>query len=675
MINTLLTHPGSAHKDDVLAICVLAARTGAPVVRRMPTAEDLADPGVAIVDVGGEHAPARRNYDHHHFPREHPPTCALSLVLEDLGLYQDALAFFPWLETAEWFDARGPNATAEHLGVPRRAVDQLSSPVDGTLRRRFSQLSELAPTEPLYQFMVMVGEDMLGAIDAIRARIARVEREGVRWSIPVGHETIEAMFLPRVEGDLAESGSLEDYIAHKGLGDTIHAMAYPDRRGSGYGLMRYEDHPQLDSARLARAQQHMPLGVAENYRFWGPDETVFIESMKGCTLTDFDGHSWVDFRLGYGPIILGYRDQRIDDAVIETLQTRGTTCGFSSDLECDVVERIKALCPWIEKVRFANSGTEAVIGAVRVARGYTGRERIIQVEGGFHGLFDEMMWKSDLDGWDDTGEPPVIPFGKGIPPASRSLSEFVPLNDTAALDAAFARHDGQIAAVILEPIQGNAGSIASTDAYLQHLRTTCDAHGALLIMDEVKTGFRVARGGAQALYGIHGDLTTYAKALGNGYPIACFGGRAEVMDVIDLSGGVVHGGTYTGNLIGLSAARATLDVLANTDALATVDRLGEEVMDVLGHAFASYDLEHRFAGPPSMFGVHLGDHVPQNYRDWKKTWSKLYERFAWGLIHRGLMLEPDSREPWFVCEAHRDLDLRWLDRVVRESLEEALEAE
>lgn len=420
----------------------------------------------------------------------------------------------------------------------------------------------------------------------------------------------------------------------------------------------------------------MPMGVAENYRYWGDDETIFVDRMQGGTITDFDGNEYVDFRLGYGPIILGYRDERVDSAVVKTITERGTVCGFSSDLEIEVIETLKSLCPNIEKLRFANSGTEAVMGAVRVARGFTGRDRIIQVEGGFHGLYDEMMWKSDLDGWDEAAgsEPAVIPFGKGIPATSRALSGFVPLNDIAALEAAFEAADGQVAAVVLEPIQGNAGSIASTDAYMAHLRETCTAHGAVLIMDEVKTGFRVAPGGVQELYGVPADLTTYAKAMGNGYPVAAFGGRADVMDVISgEAGGVVHGGTYTANLIGLSAAAATLKVLATTDALKTVDRVGTAVQEVLGSVFTKFDLAHRFAGPPSMFGVHLGTEVPQNYRDWKKTWSTLYEAFAKNLIRNGLMLEPDSREPWFLCEAHATVDLTWLEEVATKSMAGALE--
>ena len=418
------------------------------------------------------------------------------------------------------------------------------------------------------------------------------------------------------------------------------------------------------------------MGVAENYRYWGDDETIFIDTMKGGTITDFDGNTYVDFRLGYGPIILGYRDERVDAAVVKTITERGTVCGFSSDIEVEVIETLKTLCPNIEKMRFANSGTEAVMAAVRVARGFTGKNRIIQVEGGFHGLYEEMMWKLDLESWDydasGASQPPVIPFGVGIPSVSRSLSEFVPLNNTHALDAAFDRLGDDAAAVVIEPIQGNAGSIASTPEYMQHLRDACTRRGAILIMDEVKTGFRVAKGGVQELYGIQADLTTYAKAMGNGYPVAAFGGRADVMDIISFDGGVVHGGTYTANLIGLSAAAETLRILATTNALATVDRVGAAIQSVLGDVFTHFGLAHQFAGPPSMFGIHLGDHVPLNYRDWKRTESALYEAFAKNLIRNGLMLEPDSREPWFICEAHQSVDLDWLRDVATRSLQDAL---
>jgi glutamate-1-semialdehyde 2,1-aminomutase len=434
--------------------------------------------------------------------------------------------------------------------------------------------------------------------------------------------------------------------------------------------------PSTQAQRMLEAHMHMPQGVAENYRYWGEDDTVWVDKVEGCRITDCDGREFVDFRLGYGPIILGYQDRRVDQAVIETIQTKGTISGFSTLLDTAVVKSIKAMCPNIEKVRFANSGTEAVMGALRTARGFTDRQRVVIVEGGFHGLTDEMMWKSDVEGWNPAagGAPDIIPFGAGIPAQTQHLVDFIPLNDHAALKALFEAKGEQVAAVLLEPIMGNCGSISATPEWLQALRDITTQHGTMLIIDEVKTGFRVARGGAQEHYGIHGDLTTYAKAMGNGYPVACFGGRADVMDVIGASGGVVHGGTYTANLVALSAAKATLDVLRETDALETVDRVGAEIRDLLGRVFTAAGIAHQFAGPPSMFGIHFGDTVPSNYRDWRITDAELYNAFAWRLIHHGVMLEPDSREPWFICEAHQDVDLGWLEDVATTAMKEAKSA-
>jgi glutamate-1-semialdehyde 2,1-aminomutase len=426
---------------------------------------------------------------------------------------------------------------------------------------------------------------------------------------------------------------------------------------------------------LALSRQLMPQGVAENYRDWGPDRTVFVRNAQGCWLTDCDGKRYVDFRLGYGPIILGYQDPRVDAAVVRQIQSGGTLTGFSTPLDIAVVQQIQAMCPQVGKMRFANSGTEAVMGAVRTARGFTGRDRMAIVEGGFHGLYDEMMWKTDIEQWNPRSPeaPPVIPFGAGIPARTRELVDFIRLNDAQGLHELFARKGEQMACVLLEPIIGNAGSIAATPEWLQLLRDLCTQHGTLLIIDEVKTGFRVARGGAQSLYGIYGDLTTFAKAMGNGYPVAAFGGRAEVMDCVGaFKGGVVHGGTYTANLIGLSAAHATLDILQNTDAIATLSQVGQNIMDVLGRVFANAGIPCSFAGPPAMFGVHFSETVPTNYRDWRVTDSQLYQRFAWGLIDRGVMLEPDSREPWFLCEAHQHLDLAWLEDVATQAMQAAL---
>ena len=416
---------------------------------------------------------------------------------------------------------------------------------------------------------------------------------------------------------------------------------------------------------LAEAQRHMPLGVLDSYRYWG-DESVFVRSLKGGGFTSTDGRCFVDYRLGYGPIILGYRDPRVDAAVIDAIQNIGTVCGFSTPMDAEVVRRIKKMCPNIEKMRFANSGTEAVMGAVRVARGFTKRDRILVVEGGFHGLYDEMMWRSDEQG--------VVPFGGGLPESTRANVDFIELNDAEGLEHALT-HGAPVAAVVLEPIMGNSGSISATPEYMRALRDACTAHGTMLIMDEVKTGFRVAKGGAQEYYGVHADLTTYAKAMGNGYPVAAFGGRADVMDIISFEpGGVTHGGTYTANLIALAAARATLEILDETDALDTIFDVGRRHRELLGRVFTRFSVQHTFAGPDSMFGVHFSESVPRSWRDWKQTDAPLYTAFCKQLIQRSVMLEPDSREPWFFCEAHRAIDFGWLEDVATQSMAAALDA-
>jgi hypothetical protein len=251
MVHTIVTHPGGAHKDDLLAVCVLVAQHGAPVLRREPTQADLDDPGVAVVDIGGVHDPSRSNFDHHHFPREHPPTCALSLVLDSMGLYEDARRFCEWLEPAEWFDSRGPKKTAEWLDVPRRAIAQLNSPIDITLLRRFANVKELRAGDPLYEFMRFVGADLLEYLRVARERLDFVAEHVERWSLSLGGAVVEVAFLPRTTPALDEpSSAVGGYVRAQGLGSTVAAVVYPDRRGEGYGISRYEDHASLDFSRL-----------------------------------------------------------------------------------------------------------------------------------------------------------------------------------------------------------------------------------------------------------------------------------------------------------------------------------------------------------------------------------------------------------------------------------------
>ena len=255
--STILTHPGSAHKDEFLACCVLLAAAPAPILRREPTDADLADPGIAVVDVGHRHEPALNNFDHHQLPADAAPTCALSLVLQHLGLYTDARAFCEWLEPAEWFDCRGANTTARWLGVERDIVGKMQSPIDGTLLRRFAAAKQLSPGDPLWQIMHFVGTDLLDYVRNLRSRLTFIGQHAELWSLdglaisPENSQVPAVVFLPRTD-PLPEdpSAGLDRYVTEQGLDERVVAVIAPDRRGGGYGLSRHRDHPRLDFTRI-----------------------------------------------------------------------------------------------------------------------------------------------------------------------------------------------------------------------------------------------------------------------------------------------------------------------------------------------------------------------------------------------------------------------------------------
>ncbi|MCB1276451.1 MYG1 family protein [Prosthecobacter sp.] len=247
MLSLILTHPGGAHKDELLACALLAAAHRVPIIRREPADEDLADPTIAVVDVGGEHAPERHNFDHHQLPADHPPVCALSLVLQHLGVYEDARQFCDWLEPAEWFDTRGPNVTAQWLGVDRAAMNKLTSPVDVTILRRFAKATRLEPGEPLWEILSYIGADLLEYLRELRTRIDFVAKNSELWNLD-GHDVL---FLPRTEPIQDDaSASIGRYLENTGRSGSVAALIYPDRRGSGYGLSRHNDDPRYDFTRI-----------------------------------------------------------------------------------------------------------------------------------------------------------------------------------------------------------------------------------------------------------------------------------------------------------------------------------------------------------------------------------------------------------------------------------------
>jgi hypothetical protein len=242
-LSLILTHPGGSHKDELLACSLLAAVHRVPIVRREPTPEDLADPTIAVVDVGGEHAPERNNFDHHQFPADHPPVCALSLVLQHLGVYEDARQFCDWLEPAEWFDTRGPNVTAKWLGVDRNTMNKLNSPIDITVLRRFAKAKRLEPGEPLWEILSYIGADLLEYLRELRTRLDYIAQQAQIWTV----DDHEILFLPRTDPMPDEpSAGIDRYLATIGKATTVAALIYPDRRGSGYGLSRHNDNPLYD---------------------------------------------------------------------------------------------------------------------------------------------------------------------------------------------------------------------------------------------------------------------------------------------------------------------------------------------------------------------------------------------------------------------------------------------
>ncbi len=408
-------------------------------------------------------------------------------------------------------------------------------------------------------------------------------------------------------------------------------------------------------AHFQRAIKKLPLGVASNFRYWGEDRTIYVKHGRGARVTDLDDNVYVDYRLGYGPAILGYADPRVDAAAMEGMKVGGVFA-LSTERELTVAERISKMVPAAELVRFSNSGTEAVMAGLRLARAYTGKDDYVILEGSYHGLFDAAMWFTPMDQWSQVGDPEVKPYSEGIPVSSRSFAHFVQANDANQLEDVFKRNGDRLACMLIEPIMGNCLGIAAEPEYLKVARDLCDKYGVVLLIDEVKTGFRVARGGVQELYGIHADLCTFAKAVGNGYPISVLAGREKIMR--KLGKGVAHGGTYTAHAVSMAAAEKTLEILDETDALKTIAEYGTRLRAGMRAVLNARGIAHSFVGHPSMSGLYFAAEPPRNYRDWKGSDYSFYDAMARVLHDELILCEPDSREPWFICEAHDDSCLK-----------------
>lgn len=403
------------------------------------------------------------------------------------------------------------------------------------------------------------------------------------------------------------------------------------------------------NAHHQQALKALPLGVSSNFRYWGEDKTLYVDHGKGGRIVDIDGNRYVDYRMGYGPGILGYGDERVDAAARKGMEVGGVFA-LSTELEYQVAQRIQKMVPAAERVRFSNSGTEAVMAALRLARAHTGKDSHVVVEGGYHGVFDGVLWYADIEDWDQTGKPPVAADSDGVPALLKRLAYFTPLNDANYLEDLFRQHHQDIGAFLIEPMMGNCCSITATREYVLAARDLCEKYNVVMIVDEVKTGFRVARGGVQELMGFKADLCTFAKAVANGYPISVVAGRQDIMEQV--GSGVTHGGTYTCHSVSLAAADACLQILDETDALETIADYGTRLQAGMSAVLNARDIEHSFVGHPSMGGLFFYPTPPSNYRDWLHSDYTFYDTMAPELHELGVLCEPDSREPWFICEAH-----------------------
>ena len=423
-----------------------------------------------------------------------------------------------------------------------------------------------------------------------------------------------------------------------------------------------------------RAQANLVAGVSSGFRDWGPDDTLVIERGEGGHVYDMDGTRYIDYQLGFGPVILGHGHVAVAEAVAAAAAA-GTTFAMTTAIEVEAAEKVRRAVPWLDALRFTNTGTEATMHAIRLARGFTGREVIVKFEGQYHGAHDYVLFStagSPQDALGSRQSPVPHQTSSGIPEAIRATIRTLPFNDLEAVERLFRDIGHQVAAVIVEPMLGNFFGLMPKAGYLDGLRKLTEEYGVVLIFDEVKTGFRMALGGAQEVFGVTPDLATFAKSMGNGFPVAAIGGKGDVIKGWT-TGGIMQAGTYSGNGVAAAAAAATIDVLATGEPYEQINKVGTALMDGVRGICAEEGVPCHVIGHPSMIGIWFGEDEPTDFRDYSGHDEDLYGEVVMGMIRRGVMPVDDAKEPWFTCAAHSSADVGETLEAFSAALSEALQ--
>lgn len=403
-------------------------------------------------------------------------------------------------------------------------------------------------------------------------------------------------------------------------------------------------------ALFGRAQSVIPGGVNSPVRaFRGVGGTpLFIRSAQGPYLTDVDGHRFIDYIGSWGPMILGHANQEVLDALRKVLD-RGTSYGAPTEVEVDLAELILSLMPSMEKIRMVSSGTEATMSAIRVARGYTGRHKLVKFIGCYHGHGDSLLVKAG-SGVATLG----LPDSPGVPPETAQHTITIPFNDLDALKQVFETWPQEIACVIVEPVVGNMGCVAPAPGYLEGMRDLTAKYGAVLIFDEVMTGFRLALGGAQEKYTIKPDMTTLGKIMGGGLPAAAYGGRKDIMDCVAPVGPVYQAGTLSGNPLAMTAGLVTLKLLHRPGVYETLERQSKKVVEGLHQAATKAGYKTTLNRVGSMFTLFFTETPVVDWETAKTSDTQLFAKFFHSMLGEGVYLPPSQFEAAFVGLAHTD---------------------